>query len=376
LTDKPLNPTVTSDAYGRYALTIQLKIQNDQLHRRYYADQRFITDDSAPWSALEDVLKQWRTKPEMCEGFFRHTLFEALTGSKLLEALSHVCSTPVVTPIAQPIRLRIHTDNALLAEQPWALIQWQERNLLDENWLFELIADAPDRQTRRFQPKLQERFHVLTMLPPGNAGWSSHQHDLSQQLRDIWQVTADYIHPAGSAAAIETIYATAEMAPALIYFCGPARLENDILMLQLADGTLYPIEQLVAHWGEHRWPTIIFLNLTTDTGLYLGTALAGISQKAPLVITQVARNDQHEKLQQTFLAWLHEVLTGGDPVHSLHQKGYTGATVWTHYDRWQLKGPKKDEIPLDRLAHLLLDRTEERRLVSSAAIEQVIAIVA
>ena len=88
--------------------------------------------------------------------------------------------------------------------------------------------------------------------------------------------------------------------------------------------------------------------------------------RCPLVISQHVGRKHARDAQSTFIAWLHELLNGEEPLPALHGKGHPSAVAWRHYDSWRLEVRGRDGIPMERLGHLLLDRTEERALVNHA----------
>ncbi len=116
----------------------------------------------------------------------------------------------------------------------------------------------------------------------------------------------------------------------------------------------------------NRGVTVVFLSLIQDEPLPLGTTLAELSRQVPLVISQHVGRKHARDAQSTFIAWLHELLNGEEPLPALHEKGHPSAVAWRHYDSWHLEVRGRDGIPMERLGHLLLDRTEERALVNHA----------
>jgi hypothetical protein len=281
---------------------------------------------------------------------------------------------PLKTPIYHPVRLRIYTQDELLAELPWQATRWQNQPLVSNGWTFELAAHSPEEHSPRYQVDLQTPFPILLLAPPDDPhlGWEMHKRDVEQKLRDTWRVTFGFVHTAGDQAALDTLRRQSGQPPHLIYYYGPAVRQNGTLCIQLnAPGGLSewcPVESLVQGWGRGGVKAI-FLNLVQEEPLYLGTTLAKCSRQVPLVISQAVGREASRQAQETFIAWLHELLNGAAPLQTLHEKGYSTAASWRNFDHWHLDARGRDGIPMELLGHLLLDRTEERALVNRAVDE-------
>jgi hypothetical protein len=165
------NPPNTPGPDGRFELTVQLTVADGQLVRKYFDRYRFLDDYNSPWRPLEETLRLWRADPGLCQGSerFQQRLFEALfgppDGAKVLTVLERVCGHTLETPIYEPIRLRIHTQDELLAELPWHATRWQNQQLVSNGWTFELVADPPEEHSPRYQVDLQTPFPILLLVP-------------------------------------------------------------------------------------------------------------------------------------------------------------------------------------------------------------------
>src|SRR5262249_41044915 len=116
----------------RFALTVHLRVQGGQLQRTFYNHQRTFLDDSD--SRFADTLSLWRTHLDMCQNHpqFTNALWEALFGpddTRTLAILNQLTGDDLKTPIYAPLRIRIHTQDAVLAELPWSLTAWQDQQL-------------------------------------------------------------------------------------------------------------------------------------------------------------------------------------------------------------------------------------------------------
>ena len=355
---------------GRFALTVHLSVQGGQLQRTFHNHQRTFLDDSH--SRFADRLNFWRTDPEMCQNSpqFTNALWEALFGPddpKTLALLNQVTGDDLKTPIYAPLRVRIYTQDALLAELPWSLTTWQDQKLTRQGWTFELTATPPQDNTSHYRVDLPSPFPVVLLAPAGDSSsleWDMHQRDVEQKFRDLWRVTSGFIHTVTHRADLTRLRQQLGTV-GLLYYYGPAQVAQGKLSIALPAGSNLSLDALVQAWGAGSVQAV-FLNLVQEEALPLGTTLAELSAQVPLVISQTTRPAAWRQAQETFVAWLHDLLSGADPLQALHTRGHASAVAWRNMDHWHVDPRGRDRIPIQRLGYLLLDRTEERALVNRA----------
>ena len=349
---------------GRFALTVHLSVQGGQLQRTFYNHQRTFLDDSH--SRFADTLSLWRTHPDMCQSHlqFTNALWEALFGlddTKTLAMLNQHTSDDLKTPLYKPLRVRIYTQDALLAELPWSLTTWQDQQLTRHEWTFELTAIPPQDNTSRYRVDLPSPFPVVLLAPAGDSSsleWDIHQRDVEQIFRDRWRVTSGFIHTVTQRADLTRLRQQVGTV-GLLYYYGPAQVDQGKLSIALPAGRNLFLDALIQAWGAGSVQAV-FLNLVQEEALPLGTTLAALSAQVPLVISQTTRPAARRQAQETFIAWLHDLLSGADPLQALHTRGHASAVAWRNMDHWHVDPRGRDRIPIQRLGYLLLDRTEER----------------
>lgn len=370
-----LRPARGSD--GRYELAVHLSLQGDQLHHVFYNHQHAFLDETySAWQPLQKFLGAWRAYPTLCQGNlqFTNTLWQALCGSDdtiILSILRKLAGEALQTPIYEAFRVRIYTQEPFLAELPWALTTWQNQPLSKQEWTFELTAVHPQDNAPRYRVDLPSPFPVMLVAPASDTTaleWDMHRRDVEQKFLDLWRTPDGSIHTVSTRQDISALHQQ-KASVRLLYYYGSAQLEHGKLCLQLPDhGTLtsYSIDSLVQEWGKGH-VQVVFLNLIQQENLSLGTALAELSQDVPLIIVQTTERSQCRAAQSTFLEWLHDILSGHDPLKTLHAKGH--ASAWRNMDHWHIDPRGRDRIPMERLGHHLLDRTAERLLVNHAVDE-------
>jgi hypothetical protein len=367
--NRPVTPRPTGPD-GRFELTVHLSVQGGQLLRTFYNHQRTFLDDSR--SRVANTLSLWHTHPEMCQDHpqFTNALWEALFGlddTKTLAILNQLTGDDLKTPIYAPLRIRIYTQEALLTELPWSLTTWQDQQLTRQGWTFELTATPPQDNTSHYRVDLPSPFPVVLLAPAGDSSsleWDMHQRDVEQKFRDRWRVTSGFIHTVTQRADLTKLRQQVGTV-GLLYYYGPAQVDQGKLSISLsADSNLF-LDALIQARGAGSVQAV-FLNLVQEDSLPLGTTLAALSAQVPLVISQTTRPVAQRQAQETFIAWLHDMLRGADPLQALHTRGQASAVAWRNMDHWHVDPRGRDRIPIQRLGYLLLDRTEERAQVNRA----------
>jgi hypothetical protein len=345
-------------------------MQGGQLQRTFYNRQRTFLDDSH--ARLDNTLNLWHTHPDMCQNSpqFTNALWEALFGldnTRTLAILNQLTGEDLKTPIYAPLRVRIYTQDALLAELPWSLTTWQEQQLTRQGWTFELTATPPQDNTSRYRVDLPSPFPVVLLAPAGDNSsleWDMHKRDVEQKFRDLWRVTSGFIHTVTQRADLTKLRQQVGTV-GLLYYYGPAQVDQGKLSISLSAGGNLFLDALIQAWGAGSVQAV-FLNLVQEEALPLGTTLAALSAQVPLVISQTTRPAARRQSQETFIAWLHDILSGADPLQALHTRGQASAVAWRNMNHWHVDPRGRDRIPIQRLGYLLLDRTEERAQVNRA----------
>jgi hypothetical protein len=287
---------------------------------------------------------------------------------------------PQPTPLRGPVRLRICTEDALLAGLPWRLTSWNGRTLVEltNGWIFE-VSRAID-PTGDFTTTAPCNVLVVAPASAAEAGKlhdATHPKAVAEVLGDVWPTGRDpgFLRVARTRKELEN--ALAGMRPHVVYVYAAWEVVGGRPALVLdgdREGTVdrLPLTRLANLFqeGGHR-PSVVYLNTASLVAPGAPSAQA-LDGDLPLVLWRRLPAWTPESTQVP-LAWLRRWLgRGEDPVAALHEvakadavAGREAATlaVASAYRAWSTP-VYKAVIVQDRYARLRLDRREQKALVA------------
>ena len=350
-------PTPPRSPTGRYELTVQFKRNANQLTRIYLHQYGRFAEYRSSWQPTASAFDLLFGSQEQCE--------------KIL-ALLFDTDKNLARPIRHPVRVRLHTTDPDLATFPWAQMAWEGNNLCAHGWTFELIND---RVLEHFQGTsqslpditLKAPCPVLLIAPSDAPDVEVHLLALEERLKNAWQSPHEPPRWARNRQEVEAIWKKRK--PRIVYYYGPAASDGATLTLSLdsPNGATPDSLTYLAHLWQSDPPQIFFANLI---GKSVSPATAPAVLNVPLVITQ--NEVDPSTARRTALEWLHTLLEGNedtDPVWAFQQYGSPMAVAWGGYGKWTTR--TIHEPTKDTLAHVLLDRKQQRALGHDAVRELV-----
>lgn len=353
-----------------HELTIGLHLVGDRLYRAFHSHQARLATGQSAWPPLQQRLRVWATEGSAAlgeAGDLAAALYETLFGANeeeqtgaVLQQLFPQAARP--TPIFSPLRVRIQTTEALLADLPWTATAWKGKRLSDPNtaWTFELLAEAsPDEIAAFPNPRLPAPSPVLLSSAQVADDSETHLLALEGRLDHAWPAYRERPQHARTRQQIAT--ALQQYRPSILYYYGPARGDGKTLELLLDDGPL-AVSELPKLWPKA--PQIVYFNLLADPPPTLGSVLAPLHAEVPLLIAQTWSPADAGRARESVQGWLLAFLQGGenpDPIAFFHQHGLGTAQIWGRYGQWRYSS--RAVSPREKLARLLLDRENQRRAV-------------
>jgi hypothetical protein len=342
---------------GPHTLTIQLEKRGPALDIHYYLPgMQAIGSITHDW---QDALAA-RGDPE-------GGLFALLFGTEtewepvFRRLFQQPAPQPRPNPIRAAVRLRICTEESLLLTLPWGLTLCKDYRLSEQGWTFTttgVLEPTADVVTSAPCP-------VLVVAPSlvggGMAPDPRHHQAVGEALRQICPTghQADYVRQVGTRRELEN--ALCGMRPHLVYVYAHGSRQEKQPGLLLDDGWL-SLSELAGWFKQYPPPpAAVFLNVTglTEPGLTPGQAFGN---SVPLVIwRRVSEWEADAALPAT--QWLYRWLQKGeDPVTALHAVN-PQANLAAHscYRTWQTT--VHPAAWRERLAHLVLNRDEQKALV-------------
>jgi hypothetical protein len=371
-----------------FELTVQLEDRGENLLVTYQLPgQEPLSQATVPWTEVkrridpihealnEDI--SLKLLPRLSSSAdWGETLFGLLFGSvdrwePVFRTLFNRLGGPRPSPSAEPVRLRIQTEDSSLSGLPWRLTTWKSQPLLDARWIFSTTHEIdPGKDVLTTAPS-----NVLIVAPQaaGNGG-GPHDPEHSRAVRDVlkkaWPTGRDagYVQEARTQAELEE--ALREHRPHVLYFYGHGSGTGGRprLLLDGAELALADLRQLFKDTGHT--PAVIYLNAEglTDTAGPTPDQIFGSA--VPLLLWR-RRPEWSADSTTTALRWLHLWLgQGQDPVAALHQvhketlrSSCESCTVAVHsnYRTWKTslyQGSASVHHPL-----LRLDRDHQKSLV-------------
>ena len=379
----------TSPATGparEHTLMVRLERRDDVLETHYHLPGTdAIASASRPWKEIQDEVASIAAALDRGGDFaipapWGESLARVLFGparqwQPVLRILFGASETAQPTPLRGPARLRVCTEDALLAGLPWRLTSWNGRVLAEmtpAGWIFEVIRTVdPTADVTTTAP-----CNVLVVAPAaaaeaGKLHDPTHPKAVAEVLGDVWPTGRDpgYLHVVRTRQALEK--ALAGMRPHVVYVYATAEVVGGRPALVLdgdKEGTVdrLPLGRLARLFEEtgHR-PAVLYLN---TAGLV--AAAQALDGSVPLLLWRRLPVWTAESTSVA-LAWLRRWLgRGEDPVAALHattrdDAGQEAATlaVAAAYRSWST--PTYQALTVqDRYARLRLDRREQKALVA------------
>jgi hypothetical protein len=360
----------------RFELLIDLERRGRSLVRTFSLPDfdRFTSLDEDPIESPE-ALARWsdsnRPLPPAA-------LFELLFGTEGVDRASRILldafqirDGALPAPTANPLRVRLRTDDPVLRGLPWSRIQWGGQQLRDHGWSVELTpTDGPSGFPELDSVLFRLPAPVLLVLPGvarEERDAMAHHLGLMDYFQRLWPHYARLPLVAFSLDEVSEILE--REAPRILYYYGPAVVEKGLCRLLSGDDrpdsdglTLDALAQLVSGTGMQA----VFLNLVGDPAIGAGALAAPLASRLPFVAVQTCPRQDTLPARESFFHWLEAVFPrdyGADPVWALNQYGLHNACAWSRYGRWRTE--VSDRRPEPRQAQLVLDRSRQRERTSA-----------
>ncbi len=387
----PVPPPVprppTTGPAREYTLTVRLERRDDVLEVHYHLPGTdAIGSASRPWKEIQaevapiaaalDHSGDFAVPSSWGESLARVLFGPAPQWQPVLRVLFGAPEpAPQPTPLRGPARLRVCTEDALLAGLPWRLTSWNGRVLAEmapAGWIFEVIRTLdPTGDFTTTAP-----CNVLVVAPAAAAEAGKlhdpmHPRAVAEVLGDVWPTGRDPGYLRVVRTRLELEKALAGMRPHVVYVYATGEVVGGRPALVLdgdREGTVdrLPLGRLAGLFQEagHR-PSVLYLNTAG-----LGAAAQALDGNVPLVLWRRLPAWTPESTSVA-LAWLRRWLgRGEDPVAALHEvarddAGQEAATlaVAASYRAWSTPAYQAVAVQ-DRYARLRLDRREQKALVA------------
>ena len=350
LVQRKTRRAVRSSADKRFDLTVRFKRNGNDLTRTYLH----------PYGAITEHRSAWKLPSYPAAG---SALFDTLFGSQETcdKVLQFLFQTELARPIRYPVRVRLQSDEPILADLSWPDVEWETNNLCDHGWTFEQIGGYDLSTSPDFPDVTLKTPCPVVMIAPRQApGAEQHHRALEERLKHAWPFYHET--PAWVSTWPEWEHAWTQRQPRIMYYYGPAERDGQTLTLLLDDdqGNIdrRSLSELAQLWQTHP-PDVLFCNIVAETPMTMGTTASNLN--VPLVITQ--SSTEPVEARRAALTWFHDILEGSentDPVWALHQHGLPTAVAWSAYAKWTTR--TVNQPARDTLARLLLDRKAQRGL--------------
>ncbi len=345
-------------------LVIRLSRSGSQLIRFYLNENTVIPQCHSDWHPFGVAEANGRA------------LYQTLFGpperdhtNTVLQWIFNLTSDIAPSPSRHPVRVRIQTEDPLLASLPWQLTSHDDKPLVEEGWTFELISAEADSTTVSFRSATLRAPCPVLMIAPDLPGGPDIDETLCRRafeecLDRVWKFR-DKLWFARTRQQLKDVFA--QTRPRIIYYLGAADNNAGGLILHLGNSaeSTEPcsLSDLASLW-QRTPPELVFLNLITDKPEAVGTSAACLTPSVPLVVTQTARTVELSEAHGCALAWFNDLLSSGprpDPIAALNRKALPSAIAWTAYSDW--KTQTANEPLREQLVRLLLDRKLQRSQV-------------
>lgn len=301
-------------------------------------------------------------------------MFEALLGDDWKSLLHRVVEgqTHDSYPTRLALRVRILTDDPVLANLPWSITAWQGRTLLDHDWTFEVVS----REVPIEAVEIRQPCRILVIAPNYEKmkciDTARHLNSLLEALGRVsgdYHSTSEYLTVAQGRQAVR--HALECRTPDVLYFFGHSSTRDGELLLQLgAPGAMAEPTTVreLKQWMSRRFPKIAFFNGCRTGQKSWSSASHQLSMDVPLVIahrTNAWSPQTGEMAVQWFKACLGEL---EEPVPAIHRlqvrantrvKGWTALTIHTDYSTLRIRRPPGRRPLINPLS---FDRDAQRAL--------------
>ena len=176
LVQRKTRRAVRSSADKRFDLTVRFKRNGNDLTRTYLH----------PHGAMTEHRSAWQPPNHPATG---SALFDTLFGTpenadKVLQLLFE---TELARPIRYPVRVRMQTDEPVLADLSWPDMEWEGENLCDHGWTFEQIGGYDLNTSPDFPDvTLKAPCPVLMIAPRQASHAEQHHRALEERLKNAW----------------------------------------------------------------------------------------------------------------------------------------------------------------------------------------------
>lgn len=375
--DKPPNEKAqdhTEDSTAPFPLLrLRLTVQGDHLLRRYaIPDPPQVP--SSDWPALKPVLANWTRHGSgaLQQPGFGEALYQALFGPPALghglTIVQRLSDTKVSSPLHQPLKVLIETNDPLLAQLPWPQARFGHEPVSQRGWNLAVGRDL-DQPLADLACHLPG--HIQLYIPTRGDPESERLADLhfatmDACLHSLWPL----LPPRHDGRLRDWPPAAANRnRPWLLYVDACAAVSRNRLHLVNGDGQPLAVKELLTAAPETR---VLFLNLEMASTLDFSPAaeLVGLlGGPCQLLMVQRYTAGQRADARERARRWLRETLAedgGRDPIDAAHNRLLPTTTLYSAYRQWR---PDYDTHP--RLTHferarLLLDRVKQRDAILGA----------
>jgi len=354
------NPKPNTQHLPAYHLTIELSRQKNHLTRIYHIDNA-RKEYRSNWADAGKVLSDCRSlgMAALREPALGEKLFALLFGEgdddcsgQILQQLLHRKAEP--TPISDPVRIRLQTQDPCLLNLPWRQTCWQGILLLEHGWSFEHVRHLTEDAMitlRLPEPLLyitdeaEQNHHALGFEEIIDRHWVNHP-DLLQRGDDEKQIHA----------------VLASRYPACVYYCGQAERIKGQLHLQLADQSTIALSTLAQAWQKQP-PKVVFLNLVNTTLLSNHASDQQALDGVALTIVQPTVNATLQDAKSAAIRWFGALYqsTGEVDPNQFLAGALASASAFSAYHNWTILSTPA--VRQKHQAKLLLDRTNQRARV-------------
>ena len=286
-----------------------------------------------------------------------------------------------ITPVSQPVRLRIWTDVELLLMLPWRLMMWRNQWLLNCGWTFEL-TQAP-RSTGLLE--LFSPTKILIVAPTyssrkeqSDIGTQTHINNLIGKLQSLslQHVAQDFFQIARTRSELSRVLQG--MHPELLYYYGHGEiLDHQLCLLLNADTPAggeepFMVSELLGLLtkGGRKPPRVVFLNGCVTASGGWRSAGSQLAAHVPLVIanrTTVASGQAARTAERWFGSLFEDHVDPAEALHWLDDNQSQWDAHWLttvihrEYEYSRIAGNPPDYKDVD--AYLDLNRDGPRALI-------------
>ncbi len=351
----------------RHELTVHLEVVDNFLHRRFSNGfEKVAASPRCDWPPLRQSLQKalGRGLGESNAVLIGDKLYETLLGDeslqqKVLRGVFQSEAPGSRSPLRDPVRVRIISNDSLLIGLPWTLTSRRGRALRDQGWTFEQTLVEFEESHQLPQGFLKAPGPVLVAASPEDLRYKSFAGAAFRCLDQAWSSA----YPRLKAAGLEEIRESSAKrnVSIFIYFGSAFRARGQLaLLLRSEKGGERPttLGELTQALGK-QLPRLMMLALIESAPAPPGEALKLLTSAGSAVIA-FSSLDPRSAADQS-LIWLRQFLEGGeyaDPVVFAHEHLPSTTTAYAGYGDWINR--TVDAGARQELARLMLDRKRQR----------------